>query len=176
MSCEWFTLDPNCDIPNWLTMLIELSIGGGIASWFFWKQKQQGDKLQKIIDEQKKFRETKYKFSVHMFRSYLPYLWNMVDSREVLKEILRKDPEEVDSKNKLQENLEMLKDDLEALQFQLTLAGDVLEPHFIEKIRFIIESIREYLQIKSDADAKARVPGIKTNIELLLKEFPNPII
>ncbi len=35
MPCEWFTFDPECDIPNWLTMVIELTIGGIVASIIF---------------------------------------------------------------------------------------------------------------------------------------------
>ena len=55
MICELFSFVPECDIPNWLTMLLELMIGGIIAGWFFWRQKQQGDKVESVVTEIKQF-------------------------------------------------------------------------------------------------------------------------
>ena len=35
MVCEWFTWNYECDLPNWLTLVIEVMIGAGIAVYFF---------------------------------------------------------------------------------------------------------------------------------------------
>ena len=49
------------DFLNWQTMVLELIIGGSIAGWFFWRQKQQGDKIESLVSEIKKFEEKQQK-------------------------------------------------------------------------------------------------------------------
>lgn len=39
------------DFLNWQTMIIELFIAGIVATWFFWRQKQQSDKIKKLVTE-----------------------------------------------------------------------------------------------------------------------------
>ena len=51
MICEWFSVLSECDIPNWITIIIELGIGGFVAGLFFWKQKKQGDKIESVVDK-----------------------------------------------------------------------------------------------------------------------------
>ncbi|MDH3764182.1 MAG: hypothetical protein OER82_00025 [Nitrosopumilus sp.] len=48
VDCVWFSFHPDCDIPNWFTMVIELIIGGTVASFFFWIQHNYSNKINKI--------------------------------------------------------------------------------------------------------------------------------
>ena len=55
MVCEWLTWNYECDLPNWLTLLIEVMIGAGIAVYFFAHQRKEKQKkrrwaLQRIAE------------------------------------------------------------------------------------------------------------------------------
>ena len=49
MICEWFSFAQECDLPNWLTMIIELAIAGVFAIIlsivFYNRQKKQSTRL-----------------------------------------------------------------------------------------------------------------------------------
>jgi len=76
------------DFLNWQTMVIELIIAGIVASWFFRRQKQQSDKIEKLvteistieekqqktIEEQEDFRKRRHDWAIHGMRSYLPHI------------------------------------------------------------------------------------------------------
>lgn len=53
MICNWFAFESICDIPNWVTMILELSVGGAVGSIFFYIQKRQGVALQNLATEVK---------------------------------------------------------------------------------------------------------------------------
>lgn len=61
MSCEWLSFEPICDIPNWFTMIIELTIGGIVGTIFFIRQQKQSKKLEQLAhneEQNKQKRET----------------------------------------------------------------------------------------------------------------------
>jgi len=48
MVCEWFTWDPECDLPNWLALFIGGLIGTGVATYFFVHQRIEKKKRKRL--------------------------------------------------------------------------------------------------------------------------------
>lgn len=176
------------DFLNWQTMILELIIAGIVAFWFFWKQKQQGDKVenlvieirqleenqQKFIQEQKKFQEKRRDFSIGVIRSHIADIDAMIFSIEYFKDEIRTNPSDKEVKELLELDFGFLKADLKNIMSQLTFSADVLEPHHVENIRHLVEITEQYLKIPVKEDAKPRYDGIVANAKTLLNDLPNP--
>lgn len=76
--CEWFSFASECDIPNWLTALIELSIGGVVAVGFFKRQ-------QNVINNQKKIAQS------NIFLAFSGVLFRIFGEHQRLKNISKND-------------------------------------------------------------------------------------
>lgn len=160
MICDWFTFVQECDVPNWVALAIELIIGGSLALFFFIRQKKQGAKLQKIIDEQEEFRKKRYNWTIASLRSLFPNL------KENLKELeknaqkyyeLLKPTQESEFFETLIEAQELLREHyvirMEKISDQ---SVGIISPEIIEKIDDIIAtSKRKVREVTSD--------GIKYN-------------
>jgi hypothetical protein len=173
MLCEWFTFVQECDIPNWLAESIELVIGGSLAIVFFIKQKRQGEKLQKVIDDQEKFRKVQHEFVVQRLRSYLSSLYTTMDS---LVKIDYKSNLPVNKK--LDKLLEFKKDMITHLDHIVNQSGTILEQDYLEKLDDIIDLSRANPEISHDETKMhmnvSRCSGILSQIDDLLKIIPNP--
>ena len=122
MICDWFTFVQECDVPNWVALVIELIIGGSLAVFFFIRQKRQGTKLQKIIDEQEEFRKKRYEWAIASLQSLFPNL------KENLKEL---------EKN-AQRYSEMAKPSQESEFFEALIeAQEILREHYVIRMEKI---------------------------------------
>ena len=167
------------DILNWQAMIIELSIAGavaiGLSIFFYRRQEKERKRIDSIIIEQDKSKKTRQDFSINVIRSYLPdieYLINECEQKK--KELLENLKQGRPISNILADNLEFLKNDLKNLKFQVSISADVLEPHHVEEMRHLIETIEEYSKFDLDFDAKPNVAGIIANIKSILLNWPNP--
>jgi len=174
--CELLSFAQECDIPNWFALVIEIAIGGALATIFFIRQQKQGNRLQKVIYESEQFRKRRHDFSVNIMRSYLPEIHGLIDSIEEHKQVLKNNVTDNRAKELINMNLNYLKQNLKNITYQLTFSADVLEPHHVEAIRHLLEITDQYAKLPLDFDAKHHVPGIKANLDALLKELPNPMV
>lgn len=172
MPCEWFTFVQECDIPNWLAESIELVIGGSLAIVFFIKQKRQGDKLQKVIDEQEKFRKVQHEFVIQRLRSYLSSLYTTIDS--LMKVDYKSD---LPVNKKFDKLLEFKKDMVTHLDHVVNQSGTILEQDYLQRLTDIIDLSRTNPELSHDKIGLhvnvSRCGGILSQIDDLLKTMPN---
>lgn len=83
MTCELFSFAQECDIPNWLALIIELGLAIPFAIFltifFYRRQKKQSDELEKttkrqekIMAEQLEFRKKRLEWAVNRLKSIFP--------------------------------------------------------------------------------------------------------
>lgn len=179
------------DFLNWQTMVIELFIAGIVATWFFWRQKQQSDKIEKLvteistieekqqktIEEQEKSKKTRREFSIHFIRSTLPEIEYLITEKEkIKKKIMDHLPPSYEVEFESKANQGMLDNEINNLKFQISVSSDVLEPHNVEDIRHLVQIVNEYTKFELEYDTKAEIAGIKANIQAILNSWPNPPI
>ena len=179
MPCEWFTLDPNCDIPNWLTMTIELSIGGGIASLFFFRQWIQGKKIQNVIDEQDKHQKRRYYFSLGYIHSHLINVRNSFKTRDELEKEYASNPNanQKELEPEIIGNILLAKEAFEDIKTMVGLSNDVLDPADATNIlNFCQKWIEEFTKAESRNWTLTSKFQMIIDIQELFKKLPNPPI
>lgn len=167
------------DILNWQAMIIELTIAGavaiGLSIFFYRRQEKERKRIDSIIIEQEKSKKTRQDFSINVIRSYLSDIEYLINEREQKKkELLENLKQGRPISNILADNLEFLKNNLKNLKFQVSISADVLEPHYVEEMRHLIEIIEEYSKLHLDFDAKSNVVGIIATVKSILLNWPNP--
>lgn len=174
---------PENDLSNATALVIEAGIGIAIT-WTVYlyskrmheeNKKQQID-LQKIIEEQEQFKKRRRNFSIQVIRSHLPELLHIIDEREKKKSTLTEnilDDVFVDS---ISTNKKYLNYVIHNISFHVSHSLDVIEPHFVESLRQLIQLVGEYSEEDLGSDTKSRANGINGNIQALLNELPNPPI
>ncbi|WP_268543679.1 hypothetical protein [Candidatus Nitrosotenuis cloacae] len=180
--------DPNTpdDIKNWAAIFIEAGIAVFITGVVYYvSNKQQGkineltiqiktmlETQQKSLEEQKEFHNRRQDFAFSVIRSYLPEILAQVQEYDEIKQNLQRISDN-DQKETLNFKRDSIKQNLKNITFQLTFAADVLEPHYVESIRHVLEITDQYVtQPSLPHDAKHH--GIIGNINVLLTELPNP--
>jgi len=180
--------DPNTpdDIKNWAAIFIEAGIAVFITGVVYYvSNKQQGtineltEQIKTMVEEQhgffkeqKEFQEKRQNFSANMIRSYLLHLRYEIQEYDTAKFDLKKSDSIPDVKSLLDYYQNIIKQELKNVTFQLTFASDVLEPCHVENIRRLLEITDQY--IKQNPSHNSHHHGIMSNIDLLLKELPNP--
>lgn len=173
MPCEWFTFVQECDIPNWLDLIIELVIGGSLAIIFFIIQTRQEDKLQKVIDAQEKFRREQHEFAIQRLRSYLSSLQTTVDS--LLKADYKSD---IFVNKKLDYLLGFKKEIITQLDHVVNQSGTILEQNYLQRLTDIIDLSRINPKISHDNEGLlhsdvSHCSRILSQIDDIVKIMPN---
>lgn len=165
------------DFLNWQTMVIELLIAGVVAAWFFWKQKQQGDKIGKLIINQEEFRKEQYETAVHRARSYLGSLHS--DIAQLNDFILDPNvPPDMDSDKTFVNLLEFKNDMVKQLEHVVNQSNSVIEQKYLQLITDIIELAKNNPKVIQEDYGwnldKSHCAGILSQISNILKHLPNP--
>lgn len=172
------TQERSGDLLNWAALTVEIGLAVIITGVVFFVSKKQQDQIQEVVEkqqqflnEQKEFQEKRRTFSLNMIRSYLSLIRHEVEEYDATKLDLKSDSIP-DAKSLLDYYQNVIKQELKNVTFQLTFASDVLEPYHVERIRHILEITDRYIEQRPSHDAQHH--GIIGNIDLLLKELPNP--
>lgn len=179
--------DPNSsdDIKNWAAIFIEAGIAAFITGVVYYVSNKQQSRINELtkqiktmveeqhefFKEQKEFQEKRRDFSLNMIRSYLSLIRHEIEEYDTAKLDLK--PDSIpDAKSLLDYYRNVIKQELKNVTFQLTFASDVLEPYHVERIRHLLEITNQYITQQPSHNAQHH--GIIGNIDLLLKELPNP--
>ena len=124
------------DFLNWQTMILELVIAGIVAGVFFWKQKQQGDKVENLVSEIKQFEENQEKFTKEQeeFRKKR-HDWALNRLKSIL-------PHLADNLSALEESAQSHEENTKSTQVievleTLIEAQEILREHYIHRVERI---------------------------------------
>jgi len=123
-ECVLFSFASECDIPNWITLIIEILIGGSLASIFYTIQQKQSAKIQNIIDEQETLRKKRVNWAITNLISILP----------TLKENLSELSENVANYTQVPKETE-----LSETFAVLIEANDLMRDHYVSKLEKIVD-------------------------------------
>ena len=123
------------DIPNWVTMVIELTIGGIVAGIFFWIQHNQSNKINKIWTMRHDESSSLIKKHANLTSLYLRDLLELYQNFLV-------------SKNKEFEDLiyskqQIIQNEIKSLNSLLDESYDVITPDLKNRIEALISRIQE---------------------------------
>ena len=105
---------------------------------------------------------------------FLPQIEFLIGVEEALKKKFLDNPSDIVIELDLKDNQRLLENEINTIKFQVTISADVLKPHHVEEMRFLIEILEEYFKFDLDFDAKSNVAGIIANIKSILLNWPNP--
>lgn len=165
------------DFLNWQTMVIELLIAGIVAAWFFWKQKRQGDKIEKLVTNQEEFRKEQYETAVHRARSYLGSLHSAIAQLNdfVLDPNI---PPEMNPDKTFESLIDFKNDMVKQLEHVVNQSDSVIEQRYLQQITDIIELAKNNPIIVQEDYGwnldKSHCVGILSQISNILKHLPNP--
>lgn len=179
--CELFSFMQECDIPNWLALIIELVIGGILAGVFFIRQQKQGKKLQKIIDEQEDFRKRRISYANHAIHSYLIALRNKLKQVDETISMFIDSPRDSKERDILSDVVQNEKTEVfyfaDRLDEILNQSIDVIDPALLIEARAITKMSQEELHIDKDGNwhiHEYEHKAIIHNISELLKKINLP--
>lgn len=159
-------------------MVLELIIGGIVASWFFWKQKQQGDKIEKLLSEQENFRKRKHDYVIHTIRSLFPYFISTLSRNlELINEYTLDLPKNLLVSNELFDNKHFLLLELGNLQQILESQSGAIDPSHEKVALDICNELGEWQRGELYKDiqyAKNETQKLTTLMNELLDKLPNP--
>lgn len=169
-------MDKSGDLQNWAALVIEIGIGIIITFTVYFTQKNQQDRLQKIIDEQEKFRKEQHDFAIHRTRSYLGSLYSAIDA------LMKLDIDPNIPENKEMDFLLDFKNQMVTqLEHIVNQSGTILEQDYLQRLTDIIELSR--INPKPDETDEglfylddSHCQGILSQIDDTLKIIPNPPI
>ncbi len=176
MLCELFSFVQECDIPNWLTMAIELTIGGLVGIVFFIIQHKQGMKLQKIIDEQEDFRKKKRRWTIEQLKFHLIKLKGslegldvyLLDYRPIANSTMPLNDERMileEFVNDWEYQKESHIDKLESISNQ---SSDVIEPNILVELRDILtKSSEKYSAITNEGQIQFNYINYKEIMKMI---------
>lgn len=148
--CELFSYESLCDIPNWLTMTIELIIGGIVGSVFFLKQAQQGRKLQTVIDENEKIKQQQKNYAIESASLFLQVIYLNSEQIIYLFDIPKNNwaPQQHYMYNQLNDLVQKYVAELELL---ITRYSNVLDVKLISEISDLMDFFKDNETIKQES-------------------------
>lgn len=155
--------------------IIGFTGSGLIALYLFIIQYKQGIKIERIIDEQEKFRKEQRDFAINRVRSYLATLHSAIKSLMEL---------DIDPNILYTKDFEIKYDFKNDMVAQLThivnQSGSILEQDYLQRLTDIIELSRvnpkPFEADYGTALDRSYCNGILSQIDDLLKIMPNPPI
>ena len=148
--CELFSFESLCDIPNWLTMTIELILGGIVGSIFFLKQTQQGKKLQIVIDENEKTKQQQKNYTIESMSLILQIIYLNSEQIVLLFNIPKNNwaPQQTYMYDQLNDLVQKYATELELL---ITRYSNVLDVKLISEINDLMDFFKDNETIKHES-------------------------
>ncbi len=125
----WWSWDPICDIPNWVSLVIEgIVIGGGLGFFFYWLQRRKSKKREKYALK---------KLSSHLvtFEDFSLALKNLVDAYR----------NKTGTMEDLSKSLENTKEYCKDIRYDLTVFSQDIDEKLIDAFDQLLGSVERPL-------------------------------
>ena len=169
MVCEPLSFLPECDIPNWLTMILELAIGLGIAGMvalFLFKreekrQKKDREDLEYLIKKQHEIIERQGNLIENQEQFRKNKLWNLLErlSLEIsyFDNIFKKIETSISgtknfSKSSIEESFQDLKKKSKDLEKTKDVYSDTMPPELISVVNNCVNGIVNIEKMMNDSN------------------------